>query len=115
VPDLAEGVISEACISAISLTADGSFYRLRPSFRCVLSPLNCLQIYSDDIQYSEANADLPVEVMEIDGVNVLESAQELLNQASQHLLEIAEPPERGELSYGRGRVDAIQKNACSEV
>ena len=58
------------------------------------APLNYLQIYSDDIQYSEANAGMPVEVMEIDGASVLESAQDLLNQASQKLLDIAEPPGR---------------------
>jgi hypothetical protein len=57
-------------------------------------PLNYLQIYSDDIQYSEANAGIPAEITEIDGANVSESAQDLLNQASQKLFEIAEPPGR---------------------
>ncbi len=58
------------------------------------TPLNYLQIYSDDIQYSEANAGIPAEVTEIDGANISESAQDLLNQASQKLFEIAEPPGR---------------------
>ncbi len=54
-------------------------------------PLNYLQIYFEDIQYSEANAKTPVPVIAIDGASVSETAQDLLNLASQKLFEIAEP------------------------
>lgn len=55
-------------------------------------PLNYLQIYSEDIQYAAAHANSPVPVIETGGTSVVMAAQDLLNLASQELLEISEPP-----------------------
>jgi hypothetical protein len=67
------------------------------------TPLNYLQIYSDDIQYAQMNVDAPAQVVETNGT-VSTTAQDLLNLASQKLLEIAEPPEffLGEVSLTGG-------------
>ncbi len=53
-------------------------------------PVNYLQIYSEDIQYAEANVNAPAQVVETGGATVATSAQALLNLASQNLLEIGE-------------------------
>jgi hypothetical protein len=68
------------------------------------APLNYLQIYSEDIQYAEANVNAPAAVAETSGATVSTTAQALLNLASQKLMEIAEPPEffLGEVSLGSG-------------
>jgi uncharacterized protein (TIGR03437 family) len=55
------------------------------------APLNYLQIYSEDIQYAEANIGAPATVVETGGATVSMTAQDLLNLASQKLLSIAEP------------------------
>jgi len=55
------------------------------------APLNYLQIYSPDIQYAEAHANAPAQVVETGGATVALSAQDLLNLASQKLLLIGEP------------------------
>ena len=55
------------------------------------APLNYLQIYSQDIQYAEANANAPAPVMEAGGATVSMTVQAQLNLASQKLLTIAEP------------------------
>jgi uncharacterized protein (TIGR03437 family) len=55
------------------------------------APLNYLQIYSEDIQYAEANVNAPAKVTEADGVTVAMTAQAQFNLASQKLLAIAEP------------------------
>jgi len=55
------------------------------------APLNYLQVYSEDIQYAEANVNAPAEVVEVSGATVAITAQALLNLASQKLLTIAEP------------------------
>jgi hypothetical protein len=68
------------------------------------TPLNYLQIYSEDIQYAQMNLDAPAQVVENSGVTISTTAQDLMNLASQKLLEIAEPPEFfiGEASLGGG-------------
>ena len=68
------------------------------------APLNYLQLYSQDIQYAEANVNAPAPVTETSGATVSTTAQALLNLASQKLLEIGEPPEFfiGEVSLGSG-------------
>jgi len=55
------------------------------------APLNYLQIYAADIQYAQAKVNVPAQVVEGGGVTVATSAQDLLNLASEKLLEIAEP------------------------
>jgi uncharacterized protein (TIGR03437 family) len=55
------------------------------------APINYLQIYSEDIQYAEANVNAPATVVESSGVTARMTAQALLNLASQKLLTIAEP------------------------
>jgi hypothetical protein len=56
------------------------------------APLNYLQIYSPDVLYAEANVNAPAQVVETGGgASVMMSAQDLLNRASQKLLEISEP------------------------
>ena len=67
------------------------------------APLNYLQIYSPDIQYAQMNVNAPAQVVEATGT-VSTTAQDLLNLASQKLLEIAEPPAffNGEISLGSG-------------
>ncbi len=67
------------------------------------APLNYLQIYYPDIQYTQQNAAAPAQVVETGGT-VSTTAQALLNLASQKLMEIAEPPEffLGEVSLGSG-------------
>jgi uncharacterized protein (TIGR03437 family) len=57
------------------------------------TPLNYLQIYSQDIQYAEMNADAPAQVVQNSGASVSMSAQELLDLASPKLLSIGEPTE----------------------
>jgi uncharacterized protein (TIGR03437 family) len=54
-------------------------------------PFNYLQIYSEDIQYAEANVNAPAQVVEAGGVTVSTTAQAMLNLASQKLLTLAEP------------------------
>jgi hypothetical protein len=54
-------------------------------------PLNYLQLYSQDIQYAEANVSAPAQVTEASGATVFATAQTQLNLASQKLLAIAEP------------------------
>jgi hypothetical protein len=68
------------------------------------APLNYLQIYYQDIQYAQANADAPAAVVETSGATVSTTAQAQLSLASQKLLEIGEPPEFfiGEVSLGSG-------------
>jgi hypothetical protein len=51
-----------------------------------------LQIYYQDIQYAQRNVNAPAQVVEAGGT-VSTTAQDLLNLASQKLMEIAEPPE----------------------
>jgi uncharacterized protein (TIGR03437 family) len=55
------------------------------------TPLNYLQLYSQDIQYASANLNAPSVVTEAGGVTVSTTAQALLNLASQNLMTIAEP------------------------
>jgi uncharacterized protein (TIGR03437 family) len=55
------------------------------------APLNYLQIYSEDIQYAEANVNAPAQVVEASGVTVAITAQAMLNLASQKLLTLGEP------------------------
>ena len=55
------------------------------------APLNYLQLYSQDIQYANANVNAPAQVTEAGGVTVSTTAQTMLNLASQELLTIAEP------------------------
>ena len=55
------------------------------------APLNYVQIFSQDIQYAEANVNTPAQVVEAGGVTVATTAQALLNLASQKLLTLAEP------------------------
>jgi uncharacterized protein (TIGR03437 family) len=55
------------------------------------APLNYLQVYSPDIQYATANAGHAAEIIEPGGATVLMSAQDMLNLASEKLLELAEP------------------------
>ncbi len=66
--------------------------------------LNYLQIYSEDIQYAEANVNAPAPVTVTGGATVSMTAQTQFNLASQKLLEIAEPPEffLGEVSLTGG-------------
>jgi uncharacterized protein (TIGR03437 family) len=55
------------------------------------TPLNYLQIYFQDIQYATDGVSAPAQVVEAGGATVALSAQDLLNLASEKLLEIAEP------------------------
>jgi len=68
------------------------------------APLNYLQIFSQDIQYAEANVNAPAPVTESSGATVSMTAQAQFNLASQKLMEVAEPPEFfiGEVSLGSG-------------
>jgi hypothetical protein len=68
------------------------------------APLNYLQIYYQDIQYAQMNVNAPAQVVEASGAAITTTAQDLLNLASQKLLEIAEPPEffTGEVSLSGG-------------
>jgi hypothetical protein len=68
------------------------------------TPLNYLQIFSQDFQYAEANVNAPAPVTETSGATVSMTAQAQFNLASQKLLEIGEPPEFfiGEASLGSG-------------
>ena len=68
-------------------TAAASFFGGTPG----AAPLNYLQIYAVDIQYAEAHVHAPAQVVETGGASVSMSAQDLLNLASQKLLEIGEP------------------------
>lgn len=54
------------------------------------APLNYLQIYSPDIQYATAHINAPVQITQANGTTVMMTAQNLLNLASQKLLQIAE-------------------------
>ena len=54
------------------------------------APLNYLQIYSPDIQYATAHINAPAQVMQPNGTSITMTAQDLLNLASQKLLQIAE-------------------------
>jgi hypothetical protein len=55
------------------------------------APYNYVQIYNEDIKYATAHANAPVQVVEADGTSITMTAQDLLNLASQKLLEIGEP------------------------
>jgi hypothetical protein len=55
------------------------------------TPLNYLQIYAADFLYADAHVHAPQQVVEAGGAIVSVSAQDLLNLASQKLLEIGEP------------------------
>lgn len=55
------------------------------------TPLNYLQIYAADFLYAETHLHAPEQVMEAGGARVSVSAQDLLNLASEKLLEIGEP------------------------
>ena len=55
------------------------------------APFNYLQVYAVDFQYAEAHAHAPQPVVKTGGASVSISAQDLLNLASQKLLEICEP------------------------
>jgi len=50
-----------------------------------------LQIYASDFLYADAHVQAPQQVVETGGASVSTSAEDLLNLASQKLLEIAEP------------------------
>ena len=54
------------------------------------APLNYLQDNYEDVQYATAHVNAPVEVVQIDGTSNMMTAQDLLNLASQKLLQIAE-------------------------
>ncbi len=54
------------------------------------APLNYLQIYDEDIQYANAHVNVPVQIIQVNGTTVSMTAQDLLNLASQRLLQIAE-------------------------
>ena len=56
-----------------------------------MAPLNYLQIYSPDIQYANAHASATAQVIQGDGTSEMVTAQDLLNLASQKILEISEP------------------------
>lgn len=56
------------------------------------APLTYLQIYSPDIQYAEANANAPGQVVETGGATVNLTAQNLIDMASQALAQISEQP-----------------------
>ena len=68
-------------------TAVASFFGATPG----TTPLNYLQIYAADFLYADAHVQAPQQVVETGGASVSTSAQDLLNLASQKLLEIAEP------------------------
>jgi hypothetical protein len=53
------------------------------------APLNCLQIYSDDVLYAELNHDNKVPIKEIDGTWGFITAQGLLDAAALQLQKIA--------------------------
>ncbi len=55
------------------------------------APYNYLQIYSQDIKYATTHGNAPAQVVQADGTAFSTSAQDLLNLASQQLLEIGEP------------------------
>ena len=55
------------------------------------TPTNYLQIYAADFLYADAHVHEPKQVVETGGASVSTSAQDLLNLASQKLLEIGEP------------------------
>ena len=55
------------------------------------APMNYLQIYSGDFDYAEANVNTPAQVVQTDGTSIQVTAQNLLNLASQKLMEISEP------------------------
>jgi hypothetical protein len=52
---------------------------------------NFLQIYSQDIKYATDHAQMPATILRSDGTTVKMSAQDVLNLASQKLLEMNEP------------------------
>jgi hypothetical protein len=56
-----------------------------------LTPLSFLQIYAVDFQYAAARVQASQPVVQTSGTTVSVSAQDLLNQASQKIFEIAEP------------------------
>jgi hypothetical protein len=88
-------------------TAVASFFGGTPG----AAPLNYLQIYSPDILYASAHVNAPAQIVETGGASVAMSAQDLLNLASQKLLEIAEPALR--LSAGRVLVTVDWQNQYS--
>jgi hypothetical protein len=55
------------------------------------APENFLQIYRADFQYATTHVNAPAQVVRTDGTSVMMTAQDLLNLASQKLLEIGEP------------------------
>jgi hypothetical protein len=82
----------QAEYNVLSVYFDGT--PAAPSFGGIqgAAPLNYLQIYSSDLLYAEANVNAPAQVVATGGgASVMMSAQDLLNLASQKLLEISEP------------------------
>ncbi len=55
------------------------------------APMNYLQIYVADIQYAAGHANSPVQVVRAEGASMSTTAQDMLNLASQKLLQIGEP------------------------
>jgi uncharacterized protein (TIGR03437 family) len=55
------------------------------------APVNYLQMYSEDIQYAEANVNAPAPVVQASGATVSMTVQVQLDLASQKLFTIAEP------------------------
>ncbi len=54
------------------------------------SPLNFLQDSYQDVQYATAHSKAPVQIVQADGTSKMTTAQDLMNLASQKLLQIAE-------------------------
>jgi len=81
-----------------------------------LAPLNYLQIYSEDIQYAEANVNAPAQVVQASGAVVSMTAQDLLNLASQKLLQLAEDgPAISLVANAEGESPIIAPNTWVEV
>lgn len=55
------------------------------------APLNYLQDSFEDIQYATAHVNAPAQVVHADGTSSMMTAQDLLNLASQKLLQISDP------------------------
>jgi len=68
-------------------TAAAAFFGANPG----TAPLNCLQVYAQDIQYASAHATAPAQIVKTGGSTAVMAAQDLLNLASQEIQAIAEP------------------------
>jgi hypothetical protein len=55
------------------------------------APYNYVQIYIEDINYASSHVNAPAEVVKSDGASTTVTAQDLLDLASQKLLEMSEP------------------------